>query len=482
MGKKLFQFIFSISSKTWVKSEKKSAGGHGKSIHGPYQPTLHDRFRQFMTLFRFRVWAPIIQVVFLAAIIEVSFPMHASASEVTLAWDDNNSTVDGYQVFQRTEGQTYDYTRPAWPTDGLDHAQNSCTIANLASGVRYFFVVRAYADGDQSSDSNEVTFVPTESNETIADGNHPPEQPTLSSFTDGQNDVSLTPLLAASDFADQDPGDSHAAAQWRILLTGQSRQIVFDRTRDRGNLLEIRIPPLVLEPSTAYSVQVRFFDDHWTASAWSPPVFFSTATDENDRNRNNIPDHQEIGSAMDMNGDTISDLDQASVVKSLFTYNELHMIGISVELNDPTVQILAAAGFAPSSLATFDQTTSQSEDKMPYGLLGYRIKVDPSEIITVTFSLSDPLPQGKTHWVRYDAVNGLSNCEASTDVGDNGRVVHRYLVDGGDEDADGAVNGVIVDLSGPLEAEANDSSLTISDDGPAAAGGGGGGCFVRTLY
>ena len=419
----------------------------------------------------------------LVGVVALFLPMHARASEVTLAWDDNNPKVDGYQIFQRTDGQAYDFSSPAWPIDGGDHNQTSCTIANLTPGVQYYFVVRAYAGGDNSGVSNEVTFVAADpSSGTIADGNRPPAQPTLTGIVEGENDVSLTPVLTASEFDDPDTGDAHAGTEWRILLASDRQQVVFDRTRDNGHLLEIRIPHMVLEPDTVYTAQVRFFDDRGIFSPWSQPVTFTTATDVNDRNKNNVPDSQEIGTAMDLNGDAISDLEQASVVKSLFTYNEQYMVGISVELNDPAVQILAAASIAPSAFASWDPAASQSADQMPYGLMGCRIKVEPGEIIAVQFNLSDPLPADRTQWVRYDEANGMSSCEASTDVEDSGLVVNRYLADGGDEDADGVANGVIVDLSGPLEADASGSSLAISDDSPAAAGGGSGGCFVRSLF
>jgi hypothetical protein len=483
MAKELFQFIFFISSGAEVKPALKSKRIRGNPTRGIYQAALYRWLRHAMALFKFQVWSPVLQVVVLAGIIGFSLPMHTQAAEVTLAWDDNNPKVDGYQIFQRAEGQAYNFSRPAWPTDSRDHNQTTCTIANLTPGVQYYFVVRAYADGDQSPVSNEVTIMASDpSTGTIPDGNRSPEQPTLTSIAEGESDVSLTPLLTASEFDDPDTGDAHVGTEWRILLASDKLQVVFDRTRDNGRLSEIRIPHMVLEPSTGYTAQVRFFDDHGVPSPWSQPVAFTTAADVNDRNRNNVPDNQEIRTAMDLNGDSISDLEQASVVKSLFTYNEQHMIGISVEMNDPAVRIQAAASIAPSEYASMNPATSQSTDQMPYGLLGCRIKVEPGEIIAVRFNLSDPLPTDRTQWVRFDEADGMSSCEASTDVEESGLVVNRYLADGGDEDADGVANGVIVDLSGPREMAASDSSLAISDDGQAAAGGSGGGCFVRSLF
>lgn len=483
MGKELFQFVFSSSFDTLAKSAEESNRNHGKPAHGAHQPTLYERLRQCMDRFRFLAWAPAIRTVLLAGIIAISFPMHAPASDVTLVWDDNNPTVDGYKVFQRTEDQAYDYTRPVWPTDGRDHVQTSCTITDLTAGAKYYFVVRAYADRCQSADSNEVVFVaPAPSAGTIVNGNHAPEQPMITSFKDGLNDVTLTPLLSASEFDDPDPDAYHTGTEWRIYLAGNGQHIIFNRNCEKGRLLEIRVPHMVLEPSTRYSAQVRFFDDHGAPSPWSQPVVFLTNTDEHDRNGNNIPDSQEIRTSMDMNGDSISDLEQPWVVKSLFTYDEQHIVGISVESNDPTVRIQAAAGIAVETLTSTGMIEALSEDQMPYGLIGCRIKVDPSEIVTVKFNLSDPLPLSKTQWVRYDAELGISNCDASTDMDDSGTVVIRYLEDGGDDDADGVANGVIVDLSGPREAEANDASLALSDDGSVSAGGSSGGCFLQSLF
>ena len=487
MGKELLQFILTISSKAWGKLVEKSSRSHNNPGYGAFPSTVLVRLRQAMVLFQFQDWTRTVRTVFIAGIVGISFPILAQASDVTLAWDDKNPAVDGYLVFQRMEGQSYDYTQPAWPTDGHDHLQTSCTIADLTAGDKYFFVVRAYAGNNQSADSNEVSLVVPESSGSIVNINHPPEQPALINIADGENDVSMTPLLTASEFDDPDPADSHAATEWRIFLTGNGQQIVFNRSRDKGRLLEIRVPPLVLEPSTEYSVQVRFFDDRWMPSPWSQRVVLTTEADRNDLNQNNIPDVQEIRIAMDMNGDAISDQDQALVVKGLVTYNEEHMIGISVESNHPAVQIQAAASFDPTELASSDETVPPAGDEMPYGLIGYRIRVEPSEIITVKFNLSDPLSSQKSQWTRYDVVDGMSNSDAATDVDDSGLEVNRYLVDGGEEDADGVANGVIVDLSGPIDAapaadNTDDASLTISDDGPAAAGGSSGGCFVQSLY
>ena len=77
----------------------------------------------------------------------------AQAAQVTLAWDANSPAPDGYHLFQRTEGGTYNYDSPVW-----SGTATTCTIDGLADGSTYYFVARAFKDGDQSGDSNQVTY------------------------------------------------------------------------------------------------------------------------------------------------------------------------------------------------------------------------------------------------------------------------------------------------------------------------------------
>lgn len=91
----------------------------------------------------------------------------AQAAQVTIAWDPNDPAPDGYRVFQRVEGQSYDYSSPVWPQAGDDPTQTTCTIANLADDTSYYFVVRAYVGNDESGDSNEINYVTDPAEPTV---------------------------------------------------------------------------------------------------------------------------------------------------------------------------------------------------------------------------------------------------------------------------------------------------------------------------
>jgi chitinase len=88
------------------------------------------------------------------------FPSALWAAQVTLAWDPCDPKPDGYRVYKRIQGQSYDFGKPAW-----SGTQSTSTVANLANDTRYFFVVRAYAGARESGNSNEVDLLTPKANQ-----------------------------------------------------------------------------------------------------------------------------------------------------------------------------------------------------------------------------------------------------------------------------------------------------------------------------
>ena len=333
------------------------------------------------------------------------------------------------------------------------------------------------ADGDGLTNLAEYQ---AGSNPNQAQGNQAPDQPVLTSPTDGASAVALTPWLKTGSFNDPDSADYHASTQWRIVLANNPSQAVFERTCEGKHLTQMRVPRLILDPSTAYTAQVRFFDNHGQASAWSSPVSFTTADDSKDLNKNNIPDAQEVSADTDMNGDGVPDNDQETVVKAVTTFDTQNTVAVSIAASETATALETAESIDPSALDVAGDPAGQT----PFGLIGYKIQLrQPGEGTHATIYLSHALDPQQTQWVRYSD-DGLSSSATTAAVIDaNGLTVDRYIVDGGEEDADGSVNGVIVDLSGPRELSTNDgSSSTISNNEGSAAGGSGSGCFIMSLF
>lgn len=112
-----------------------------------------------------RLYSPINTLVLLALSLgivllssSISFPQDTylvpQTAGVTLAWDPNDPPPEGYRIYQRTEGQPFNYSQPSWT--GPD---TSGTAYNLEWDTTYYFIVRAYVGALESADSEEVSFV-----------------------------------------------------------------------------------------------------------------------------------------------------------------------------------------------------------------------------------------------------------------------------------------------------------------------------------
>jgi hypothetical protein len=82
-------------------------------------------------------------------------PQPSYGVDVTLSWQANQEEdLAGYRVFDRLQGQNYNYNDPAW--EGTD---TTCTLYSLDDYSTHYFVVRAFDTSDnESADSNEVSY------------------------------------------------------------------------------------------------------------------------------------------------------------------------------------------------------------------------------------------------------------------------------------------------------------------------------------
>jgi hypothetical protein len=412
----------------------------------------------------------------------------ALAAQVTLSWDSNGTSVEGYRIFQRLEDQAYDYTQPVWT--GVDTV---ATLDDLAQCTNYFFVVRAYSGGDESSDSNEVSYMTSDTNDSSdsihfdgdsstinpvpANDTNPPSEPTILTPLDGDTVAWDNVHIETSAFEDPDDEDQHTHTQIRITTIDDNIGVL-NLSLDLRYLQTLRVPRLVLDPGEGYWCQVRYFNDKGLPSQWSEKIEIIT-----DVEAEPLLSSSKITSTgtWDLNTDGVHDDLQPEVIASLETYTGLDQMGISIEDSENVVQLLAAKAYDPSTMevrAPFDI------QDMPYGLLGYKIRVaEPGQTAGIQLLFSDSIDP-KMQWYRYNRITGWQVIDRDIEINSNDNGIVRYITDGGPEDGDGEANGIIVELIGPLWATTCDLDRGIGEDqdeSQSTSGSSGGGCFLQSL-
>ena len=458
----------------------------------------------------------------------VAFPLIVSAAQVTLQWDANDPDPDGYNLYQRVDGGTYDYDHPV---NDISITGTTYTVGDLTQGVTYRFVVRAYVGNDESGDSNEVEFsAPADSGvdtdndglddsvDTDDDGdgmpdvweiqyglnplvddaqqdldgdgvqnyaeylagtvpdNFLPSAPLLISPISGAAQTSLTPLLVTSPFNDAD-GDSHVRTQFQIATrldwdNMEESDYVFDVTFE-NHLTRLELVAPLLEPDTTYYWRVRYFDDRQGTSGWSSHASFTTMDLDSaglqDGNGNGIPDDQELEQ-----GQFDLDVELPDGVYLLGTPDSNNaQLAVSVSDN---AQIVSLRALSPEQV---DMTTGP---EALTGLVSFKLSLlDGETTANITVYFSQAIPEGVA-WTKYSMENGWEVYpEQYVSVSSDRRAVTITLTDGGVGDDDGVQNGLIVDPSGLGGSSLNMGfSSQTSDDGSAVSDAAGGGCFIDT--
>ncbi len=90
-------------------------------------------------------------------------------------------------------------------------------------------------------------------------------------------------------------------------------------------------------------------------------------------------------------------------------------------------------------------------DDLPFGLVNFKVLVDtPGEDVVVTVYFSEPVPP-KGKWYKYDTIRKRwSDYSRFATFSSDRKSMTLVLADGGAGDADGVVNGIIIDPAGVL--------------------------------
>jgi hypothetical protein len=306
--------------------------------------------------------------------------------------------------------------------------------------------------------------------------NHPPAAPQVlapaaSALTP------LAPTLQTGAFSDPDAGDAHSRTRWQIVQASNSL-VVLDVTSS-AELTALQVPSLLLDENTVYHCRAMFYDNHGAASEWSPQVRFATDFSLTDSNGNGIPDSQEVDPATDPDGSGVSGTQDVRV-KTVRTGKSGAKVGIgtapssgaaiySIESTDPDV-------------LEIDVDADGISDALPFGLLNFKLVLDqPGDQAVLTVYFSEPMPK-RGRWYKYDPIQKRwSDFSRYAQFSDDRMSMTLTITDGGEGDADGVANGIILDPAGVLVASSSGSDSII--DG--VVGGVGsvvdsaqGGCFI----
>lgn len=313
--------------------------------------------------------------------------------------------------------------------------------------------------------------------------NSPPDPPDIVGPNLGPDvPVSLTPELTLGEFSDPDNGDTHLRTLWQISLSEHdfSEAFLVFEADSESHLNALVLPRLVLDAQTGYFWRARFYDNHNAGSDWSVTGTFVTLTTDDDDNHNGIPDNQEVDSSVDLDGNGIADTGQNDI-KSVNTVVGDAQMGIKTGPGVLAVDLVRSIDLAELPSA------DNAPDETPFGMLGFRLSLEPSsDAAQVTLYLSDPAPDGSA-WYKFDSVNGWQTdaLKVVSAISNDRQSVTLYLEDGGYWDADGVVNGVIVDPGGIGFSYApggnHNSPDTQNSQSGGGGGGGGGGCFISMI-
>jgi chitinase len=316
-----------------------------------------------------------------------------------------------------------------------------------------------------------------------AQANDPPYAPVLIAPTANAT-VELTPLLRTAAFQDPDAGDSHAGTRWQILQAADGL-VVLDVT-SATELTSLQIPRLVLDENTVYHWRAIFNDNRGNSSEWSQAGSFATDFEVLDSNGNGIPDDQEVDGATDLDGDGVPD-DVQPGIKSIVIADGTRKIGIQAGGSGGGAFITSIES-ADEDILDFDVDVDGIIDQMPFGMVNFKLIVDtPGDEAVVTVHFSEPVP-AKGRWYKYDPVqHAWSDFSSLAVFSADRKSLTLKLRDGGAEDADGVVNGIIIDPAGvavPSSSGGDDLVENVVDGigdiigsvGSAA----GGGCFITS--
>lgn len=350
-----------------------------------------------------------------------------------------------------------------WRFDGAADNSDSLNPGDIIfpnAGIYAVSLTATDADGDTAIASVTVTVAPLIE----------PKTPNPLFPGHGATEVSRTPTLQTTPFAHTKDDYSHAKTRWQISTEADYSNFIMDiETENPVFFTQLPVPQMALIPEMTYFWRAKFYDNAGNESEWSEAAMFVTGAAEHaDQNQNGIPDAQEVAETADMDGDGTPDAEQAGIFVLRTAVGDSR-IGLKAGENVAAVE--AVESVDPATMPVVGNET----ETFPLGMIACRLRtVQPGVTAAVTLFFEHSLP-ASAEWIHYDSINGWRDHADIAEFSTDRRSVTLKITDGEFGDADGTVNGVIVDPSGFGTAAVR---KLLVPSGPAAEDVGGAGCFV----
>jgi hypothetical protein len=257
----------------------------------------------------------------------------------------------------------------------------------------------------------------------VLENNLPPDAPVLIPPDNNTGHASSSPTLKTDVFSDPDQSN-HMATQWQISKTQDFLMLVMD-IKSQMFLTELTVPFGILSAHEKYYWRACHIDQHSSMSDWSE---YSTITVTD----LDLPLIMDDTIDLDQNGS--SDISQTNM--ALIQINTKYM-GVQSQTDNVTI----------ISARSIENTFGQYPADMPYGLISFRAVCPAGAEIDVQIYFSEEIPVNAS-WYKSDYNNGFSDYSTRTEKDLPGHEITVKLKDGGFGDADGVINGVIVDPGG----------------------------------
>ncbi len=247
---------------------------------------------------------------------------------------------------------------------------------------------------------------------------------------------SLTPELTCESI-DTASGRMNPDGLWQISTNPDfpADALVLEVTKD-SNPETLNVPMFVLKSETTYYIRVNA-DTGTNALVWMPALSIITPADVTERT-NGIPVIL-YDPDLDVNNNGTDDMDEDIVSLK----DVVDGVDLGIEPSDGA-EITMIDAVDPMGI---EDSAGDRPDEIPFGLISFKIELDPgveAADLIVYFSVR---ASDDALWYKYDPINSW---RVFTDAvfSETRMSVTLSIEDGGEFDADGLKNGVIIDPSG----------------------------------